>query len=382
MEYHNIIINGEPVDNSIYNNEYVMPFLPFSSDEIKQYTRDVSHLVINRNCKSKKTDSDYESSIFSVYQIDEIAKHIKNGRNPVDIMQEYAVNLRQIMTIAYAYGIDKRCRPFARIFYIKMRYSKNNNVWEHHNGGTNIDLSKTIPEARREFKGNIVEALKELYKDGLISENTNEEQLRYDLIDYIEPPERLAKADLELHALASNDESYYTNLLKQIIDNEEMSDNDKRVLEVLNGNLDAIAATDEDDSEERVYYRQTDEHNNFDPELGVEDTEEDEENIEEPSTPVSQPVSSPTRNVGAVTELLESLLKDRGNDISISRMVKLAKAYEQSEMYEACDKLDKAIYRAATADFVGIYNELTSATAKLMGLVNKESAKTEENTRV
>lgn len=291
-------------------------------------------------------------NVFTLKQIDDIANLMKTGTSQLELVDTLKINFSTLKAISEAYGIK---------------------------------TNKTVLYARNDFGKQCLYAAEHLYDIGKIDTNTDEKTIRQ--LVAIEVSEDVEDVELKLRKIkemTAGNKSRYTDIVKEYAElkNKELSENDRRVLDVLNGNLDAIAATDEDDSEERVYYGQADEHKYFNPELGLEDTKEDEENIEEDEEPVSQPVSSPTRNVGAVRDLLEGLLKDRGNDIQISRMVKIAKAYEQPELYEACDELDKAIYRAATADFVGIYNELTSATAKLMSLVNKESIKTEENTRL
>ena len=290
-------------------------------------------------------------NVFTLKQIDDIANLMKTGTSQLELVNTLTINFSTLKAIAEAY---------------------------------NIKTNKTVLYARNDFGKQCLYAAEHLYDIGKIDTNTDEKTIRQLVaIEVSEDVEDVESKLRKIKEMTAGNKSRYTDIVKEYAElkNKELSENDRRVLDVLNGNLDAIAATDEDNSEERIYYGQADEHKYFNPELGLEDTEEDEESIEEESsTAVSKPVYSPTANVGAVVEFIEKIFKKEGKVIDLNQLIRIAKAYATPELYTACDELNNIIYDAAIADFVGMFNKLTEATANFSDLICEKSGEIMRNT--
>lgn len=323
--------------------------------------------IAEKSIRSKGSGS---PNVFTLKQIDDIANMMKNGASQTKLVENFQLNYTFLQEIAKAYNIKRKVRQ-GHLY------------------------------ARNDFGWKCLNAAEYLYDLGRIDTNTDEQTIRQLVaMEIAENAEDVNKKLARIQYMTQGHNDRYTLIIKEYAElkNKELSENDRRILDVLNGNLDAIAATDEDDSEEKVYYEQAvkqdtearlyhgqaDEHKDFDPELGLDDTEEDKENIEEDegesSMAANQPVYSPTANVGAVVEFIEKIFKKEGKVIDLNQLIRIAKAYDTPELYTACNKLNNIIYGAAVADFVGMFNKLTEATANFSDLICEKSSEIMRNT--
>lgn len=213
-----------------------------------------------------------------------------------------------------------------------------------------------------DFGWKCLHAAEHLYDIGKINVNTDEQIIRQ-LVAYeiAENEEDAIKKLARINYMTVGHNDRYTLIVKEYAETKdnELSENDKRVLDVLNGNLDAIAATDEENSESI-----TEE---------VKETEDTSESITEEVKETEDTSEKQSDSTEDIINILNDMLRKNNKQLEIKKLMKISNAYNTDELNEATSNLSEAIEKAAEAGLASRIYDLLDKTAELVSLVHEES---------
>lgn len=270
--------------------------------------------IADKSIRSKGSGS---PNVFTLKQIDDIANMMKNGVSQTKLVEDFQLNYTVLKEITKAYNIKRKVRQ-------GHLYAMNDFGWK------------------------CLHAAEHLYDIGKINVNTDEQIIRQ-LVAYeiAENEEDAIKKLARINYMTVGHNDRYTLIVKEYAETKdnELSENDKRVLDVLNGNLDAIAATDEENSESI--------------------TEEVKE-----TEAISEKQSDSTEDI---INILNDMLRKNNKQLEIKKLMKISNAYNTDELNEATSNLSEAIEKAAEAGLASRIYDLLDKTAELVSLVHEES---------